>query len=108
MKPLLILALMFIVAGTAFAAGPQIVGSSHAESGYDHKDMAVAMLVSSAEKGIMWLNANHSYSLSGNSGARPLGVRRSAGSCRALWCAGCFPGVRPGVHCQPRRLAPRR
>ena len=28
-----------------------------------------------------------SYSLSGNSDARPIGVRRSAGSCRALWCA---------------------
>ena len=49
-----------------------------------------------------------SYSLSGNSDARPIGVRRSAGSCRALWCARCFPAYPPRVHCQPRRLAPRR
>lgn len=63
MKLFLIFALLFTVASSVFAIGPQTVGSSHAESGYDSKDMAVTVVASPAEEGRMWLNANYSYPL---------------------------------------------
>jgi len=63
MKRFLILALLFIVVSNVFAIGPLTVGSAHAESGYDNKDMAVAVVVNAVEQGRMWLNANYSYLL---------------------------------------------
>jgi len=63
MKRMLIPALLFIVASGIFALGPQTLGSSHAVSGYDYKDMSVAVVVSPVEVGKMWLSANYSYPL---------------------------------------------
>lgn len=63
MKRFLTLALLFIIASNVFAIGPLTVGSSHAECGYDNKDMAVAVVVNAVEQGRMWLNANYSYLL---------------------------------------------
>jgi hypothetical protein len=63
MKPFLILAVLFIVASSVFAVGPQTLGSFHAESAYDHADIAVTVLVGPVQQGMMWMNANHSYPL---------------------------------------------
>jgi hypothetical protein len=63
MKRFLIIAVACIVASSGFASGPQVVGSSHAESGYDYKDLAVSVLIRAGQQGMMWLNANSSYPL---------------------------------------------
>lgn len=63
MKSLKMSALLLIVAESVFGTGPQTVGLSHANSGYDHKDVVIAVMVSPAEKGRLWLNASHSYQL---------------------------------------------
>jgi hypothetical protein len=55
--------LFFVVAFSVFAVGPQTLGSFHAESGYDHKDVAVTVLVGPLQQGMMWMNANYSYPL---------------------------------------------
>jgi hypothetical protein len=63
MKRFLILVLLVAGASGVFAIGPLAVGSSHAESGYDHMDMAVDVVVSPGGDGMMWLNAKYSYPL---------------------------------------------
>jgi hypothetical protein len=63
MKRFPVRALLFILASSVFAVGPQTVGSSHAESGYDYKDITVAVLIRPAEEGRLWLNANYSHAL---------------------------------------------
>jgi hypothetical protein len=63
MKLFLILALSVIAAFRVFAVEPQIAGSSHASGGYDHKDMAIAVIVNPIEEGRIWLNAKSSYQL---------------------------------------------
>lgn len=63
MKRFPILALLFIVASSVFAIGLQSVGGSHATSGYDYKDLAVAVAVSPGGEGRMWLSASYSYPL---------------------------------------------
>ena len=40
-----------------------MVGSVSASSGYDHKDMAITVIVSPVEQGRIWVNATHSYQL---------------------------------------------
>jgi|GEM_PF-5024125 len=63
MKRFLIMALLLIGASSVFAFGRQTVGNSHAENGYNYKDIAVAVVVSPADEGMMWLNATNSYPL---------------------------------------------
>ncbi len=64
MKQLLVLALACVVASSAFAIEPRTtVGSAHAVGGFDHKNMAVSVIVNPAEQGRMWLAANSSYQL---------------------------------------------
>ena len=63
MRPFLTLAVLFVVASSLFAVGAQTLGSVHAESGYDHKDMAVSVLVGPVQQGMIWMNARYSYPL---------------------------------------------
>ena len=63
MKRFLIAALVTFAAFRVFAMEPQIVGSAHASGGYDHKDMAIVVVVNPIEKGRVWLNARYSYQL---------------------------------------------
>ncbi len=63
MKHFLILATLTVFASRAFAFGPQTVGSSHAESGYDNRDIAVVVSANPATQGMLWLNADYSYPL---------------------------------------------
>ncbi|HVP19755.1 MAG TPA: hypothetical protein VMU36_12220 [Spirochaetia bacterium] len=78
MKPSLILAVVFILASRVFAVGPQTMGSSHAESGYDYKDMAITVLVVPVEQGMMWMNANYSYPLLASEGAKLVNLVQTA------------------------------
>ena len=50
MKSLKMSALLLIVAESVFGTGPQTVGLSHANSGYDHKDVVIAVMVSPPKK----------------------------------------------------------
>jgi hypothetical protein len=64
MKKLLILALACAAASSAFALEPKTtVAIAHAEGGFDHKNIAVTVIVNPAERGRMWLTANSSYQL---------------------------------------------
>jgi hypothetical protein len=63
MKRFMVLALMFVVASCVFAAGPQAMASSHAQTGYDYKDVTIVVTVSPADQGTIWLNARYSYPL---------------------------------------------
>ena len=73
MKRLAVLGLFVIVASSVSAQGPQTVGTSHAENGYDYKDTQVTVLAVPTEAGKLWLNADYSY---------PLLLKRQAGEPR--------------------------
>ena len=62
MKRFLIPGLMLVIASsTVFAFGTQVSRSSHAQSGYDHKDMVVVLVANPAEAKRVWLVATYSY-----------------------------------------------
>jgi hypothetical protein len=63
MKTFLISIMSFIVAFSAFAVGPQVVGTAHAESGSTYKAVTVAVVVTLAEEARLWLNTSYSYPL---------------------------------------------
>ena len=64
MKKLLILVLACAAASSVFAIEPKTtVAIANAEGGFDHKNIAVTVVVNPAEKGRMWLTANSSYQL---------------------------------------------
>jgi hypothetical protein len=61
MKRMVVFALFSLVASCVFAIDPQILNTSHAQSGYDSKDITIVVTSSPAEGGRMWLNAKFSY-----------------------------------------------
>jgi hypothetical protein len=63
MKRFLIPTVLFIVASSAFALGPQVVGTSHAEDHTTFKNVAVVVMVTLAEEARLWLNTTYSYPL---------------------------------------------
>jgi hypothetical protein len=64
MKRFLIPSLMLIIASSAvFALGKPAAGTSHAQSGYDHKDMVVVLVANPAEAKRVWLVTTYSYPL---------------------------------------------
>jgi len=57
------LSVAFLIIGlSAYAAGPKVVGSSHAMSGYDGKDMTLEVVGSPTGEGIT-LNTDYDYPL---------------------------------------------
>lgn len=60
---ILIPALFFMVASSAFSAGPGAAESSRAQSGYSHEEVVLTIVVSPGESRRVWLNAKHSYPL---------------------------------------------
>ncbi len=63
MKRLAVPAVWLVVAASAFAAGTQVVGKLHAESGFDYRDVNVVVVANPAVDGMIWLNVDHSYPL---------------------------------------------
>ncbi len=63
MRQSVFLALLVLLASRGFSLGPEIVGSSHAESGYDYRDIAVVVVANPIVDGMMWLNGDYSYQL---------------------------------------------
>jgi hypothetical protein len=61
MKRFLLWASFIMIAASAFAIEPQKVGSSHAQDGYDSKDIVVTVAVNLGVEGRLWLSAGHSY-----------------------------------------------
>jgi hypothetical protein len=64
MKRFVVPAILLLAASSAlFAFGTQVAKSSHAQNGFDHKDMVVVMVSDPAEAKRVWLVATHSFPL---------------------------------------------
>jgi hypothetical protein len=63
MKRFALLALLFVVAVSAFPIGTKTVGSWHAENGLTYQDIQVAVVVSPTVDGRLWINGAQSYQL---------------------------------------------
>jgi hypothetical protein len=63
MKRFLIPALLFVIVSSAFALEPRTIGSSHAQSGIDSRDVTITMTVSPENEVRIWLSASASYPL---------------------------------------------
>jgi len=61
MKRFVTMAFFSLFSFAALSLGAQVVGSSHAQSGYNHADISVALVDNPADKGSIWLRATYSY-----------------------------------------------
>jgi hypothetical protein len=79
MKRIMIPAVLLVVAAGLFAFGTPVARSSHAQSGYDHKDIVVVLMANPTEAKRVWLVATYSYPLLLAERDKLLGLVQEAG-----------------------------